>query len=98
MLRAAYKLSRPTIQGALGKLLGLPNLSVECPGQIVQALDGYARGLDFADALHLAASVADEGFFTFDAQFAKAGVAAGQGVHLVGPMPGRRSTPSGPRK
>ena len=65
---------------------------------MVQALDGYARGLDFADALHLAASGADEGFFTFDAPFAKAASAAGQRVHLVGPMPRRRGTPSVPRK
>ena len=98
VLRAAYKLSRPTIHGALGKLLGLPNISVECPGQIVQALDGYVRGLDFADALHLAASGADEGFFTFDAPLAKAASAAGQRVHLAGQVPGRRGTSSGPRK
>lgn len=98
VLRAAYKLSRPTIHGALGKLLGLPNLSVECPDQIVRALDGYARGLDFADALHLAASVTDEGFFTFDAPFAKAASAAGQRVHLAGQVPGGRGTSSERKK
>lgn len=98
VLRAAYKLARPTIHAAIGKLLGLPNLSVECPSQIVQALDGYAHGLDFADALHLAASGADEGLFTFDAQFAKAASAAGHSVHLAGREPGRRGTPVGRRK
>ena len=84
VLRAAYKLTRPGIHSALGKLLGLPNLTMESPGQISQALEGYALGLDFADALHLAASPADEGLFTFDARFASVATAAGHSVHLVG--------------
>lgn len=92
VLRAAYKLPRPTIQSALEKLLGLPNLSVENPGQIGQALDGYSRGLDFADAMHLVASPADEGFFTFDAQFVSVGVAAGHSVFLAGTPTGLPGT------
>ena len=84
VLRAAYKLPRTTILAALGKLLGLPNLSAESPAQVSQALDGYSRGLDFADALHLAASPADEGMFTFDGRFAKVARAAGHDVHLAG--------------
>ncbi len=88
VLRAAYKLPRPTIHFALGKLLGLPNLSTESPGQVRQALDGYAHGLDFADALHLFASTADEGLFTFDAQFARVATAAGHSAHVAGTLPG----------
>ena len=61
VLRVAYKLKRRTIHSALIKLLGLPNLTAESPSQVGQALDGYSRGLDFADALHLFASPADEG-------------------------------------
>ncbi len=89
VLRAAYKLPRPAIHSALGKLLGLPNLSTESPGQVSQALDGYSRGLDFADALHLFSSQADEGLFTFDAEFASVATAAGHGVHVPGTLPGR---------
>ena len=84
VLRAAYKLPRATIYSSLEKLLGLANLSAEDPGQIRQALDGYSRGLDFADALHLAACNADEGLFTFDAQFAAVATETGFSVHLVG--------------
>jgi predicted nucleic-acid-binding protein len=70
VLRAAYRLTRLGIHSALGKLLGLPNLTMESPAQVRQALDGYALGLEFADTLHLAASPVDEGLFTFDASFA----------------------------
>ncbi|KNZ33307.1 MAG: hypothetical protein AD742_06840 [Methylibium sp. NZG] len=87
VLRAAYKLSQPTIQSALEKLLGLPNLSVENPNHVAQALDGYSRGLDFADALHLAASPADEGLFSFDARFVSVAAAAGHLVRLAGSVP-----------
>jgi predicted nucleic-acid-binding protein len=87
VLRAAYKLARPTIHSALERLLGLPKLSVEDPGQVSQALAAYSRGLDFADALHLAASTADEGLFTFDAQFVSIAVAAGHSVFLAGVAP-----------
>ena len=69
VLRTACKLPRPDIHSAIGKLLGLTKLSTQSLGQVSQALDGCSRGLDFADALHLAASMADEGMFTFDAQF-----------------------------
>ena len=47
-------------------LLTIAKLNTESPGQVGQALDGWSRGLDFADALHLAASAADEVMFTFD--------------------------------
>ena len=86
VLRAAYKLPRRAIHSALGKLLGLPNLSIESPGQVSQALDGYSRGLDFADALHLFSSKADEGLFTFDARFATVATAAGHSVHVAGAL------------
>ena len=65
-------------------LLTLAKLNTESPGQVGQALDGCSRGLDFADALHLAASAADEGMFNFDAQFVGVAAAAGLSVHLAG--------------
>ena len=82
VLRTACKLPRPDIHSAIGKLLGLANLNTESPGQVSQALDGCSRGLDFADAMHLAASAADEGMFTFDVRFVGVAAAAGLNVHL----------------
>lgn len=84
VVRAAYKLTRPGIHSAPGKSLGLPNLTMESPGQISQAIEGCALGLEFADALHLAAGPADEGLFTFDARFASVATAAGHRVQVAG--------------
>ena len=90
VLRVAYTLAPTVIHEAMIKLLGLPNLSLENPSQVAQALEGYSRGLDFADALHLVSATADEGMFTFDAKFVRAAAAAGHSVHLAGASAGRR--------
>ena len=81
--RAACKLPRPNIHSAIRKPLGLAKLNTESPGQVRQALDGNSCWLDFADALHLAASMADEGMLTFDAQVVGVATAAGRDVHLA---------------
>jgi predicted nucleic acid-binding protein len=49
-----------------GNVVGLPNLMVEQQREIAEALDGFERGLDFADALHLASSRRAGRFATFD--------------------------------
>jgi predicted nucleic acid-binding protein len=51
--------------------LGLPNVQTARPGVIAQALDLAGQGLDFADALHLAASQECNQFSTFDTSFIK---------------------------
>lgn len=71
VLRAAYELSSAAIIRALRQILGLPNVQVEMPDQLEKAIDYYEKGLDFADALHLASSPEGVSFFTFDAAFIK---------------------------
>ena len=71
VLRYSYKLETEAILRALRAILGLPNVSVEDPACIATALELFAQGLDFADALHLASSASAERFVTFDARFAK---------------------------
>ena len=66
VLRGAYKFSADEIHGALSKLFGLPHVTLGDQAIIVQALGWYKQGLDFADALHLAAASHTEGFATFD--------------------------------
>ena len=66
VLHGAYKLSADDIRGALTKLFGLPHVTLGDQALIVQALDWYKQGLDFAHALHLAAASPAEGFATFD--------------------------------
>lgn len=69
VLRAVYGLPPSSIHKALLHILGLPVVRPEAAGQVATALDYYAAGLDFADALHLAASEPVEAFYTFDARF-----------------------------
>lgn len=71
VLRYAYQFSPAAILDALSKALGLPNLKTERPGVIAQAIDLARQGLDFADALHLAASRDCATLATFDAAFIK---------------------------
>lgn len=71
VLRFAYKLPQAAIFEALRKTLGLPNVQAARPGVIAQALDLAGQSLDFADALHLAASQECGQFATFDTSFIK---------------------------
>ena len=71
VLRHCYRLSRQVILLTFWKLLGYPALRTEDRGSVQQALEWYATGLDFADALHLASSSDTERFVTFDKKLAK---------------------------
>jgi len=71
VLRFAYKFPQTAIFEALRKTLGLPNVQTTRPGVIAQALDLAGQGLDFADALHLAASQECGQFATFDTSLIK---------------------------
>jgi predicted nucleic acid-binding protein len=55
----------------LRKLVGLPNIVLEQPLEVAEALDGFEQGLDFADALHLAGSRRAGRFATFDQKLIK---------------------------
>ena len=55
----------------LNMLLDLPNFKPERAGAVREALRGYMAGMDFADALHLALSVGEQRFLTFDKAFAR---------------------------
>jgi predicted nucleic-acid-binding protein len=66
VLRAAYHLPRHAILKSMLQILGLPMVRVENPEQVAQALDWFRRGIDFADALHLAGCDEAEAFVTFD--------------------------------
>ena len=66
VLRYAYEIGRTNIIIGFQKLLGLPNVSVEDPDSVYQAINWYGDNFDFADALHLASSRKCESFATFD--------------------------------
>ncbi|MSP48589.1 MAG: type II toxin-antitoxin system VapC family toxin [Alphaproteobacteria bacterium] len=71
VLRSAYGFPPAEIRRFFRAFLGLPGMSTEEPGRIARALDAYAAGLDFADALHLSFAGAADSFASFDARLAR---------------------------
>jgi predicted nucleic-acid-binding protein len=66
VLRFSYGLPRETIRAAFENVLGLRGLLAEDRSTVLLALAAYERGLDLADALHLASSAPADRFATFD--------------------------------
>ena len=78
VLRYAYKFRPNDIILGFRRLFGLPNVCVEDAGTVALALKWHEGGLDFADALHLAASQRCDAFYTFDEDFVKKGNAVSE--------------------
>jgi len=66
VLRHAYCIKKVNIINGFQRLLGLGNVRVEGPDNVIQAISWYEGGFDFADALHLASSKRAEKFATFN--------------------------------
>ena len=66
VMRYVYRHGPADIARCLTTLLNLPNVLIEDEQQVTDALGAYERGMDFADALHLAASHGCEDLVTFD--------------------------------
>jgi predicted nucleic-acid-binding protein len=66
VLRAFYRFEVKDFVNIVENLLGLPNVSIEDWSRVVDALAWHSKGLDFADALHLAASTDCTEFASFD--------------------------------
>jgi predicted nucleic-acid-binding protein len=71
VMRVFYAFARPDVAYAMRSLVSIEHVSIEDRGAVLAALDGFARGLDFADALHLARSSRAAAFVTFDRRLAK---------------------------
>jgi predicted nucleic acid-binding protein len=71
VLRSVYGFSPVEVATALSAFAGLPNVILEDGVIIAKALGWTARGMDFADALHLAKAQGSEAFVSFDRQLAK---------------------------
>lgn len=77
VLRGVYELPAGQIIQSLRALAGLPDVTVEDASMVARAMDWADVGMDFADALHLAASAECSRFVTFDKRFARAGTRLG---------------------
>ena len=71
VLRARYKKTKDQLQAFFIALLESENAVVEDADTVSHALDWYAQGADFADALHLSACDAAV-MHTFDREFCTA--------------------------
>jgi predicted nucleic-acid-binding protein len=71
VLRYAYQFKQSEITNAFESLFGLPNVQLENPLTISNAIHWYQKGMNFADALHLAHSSGADAFVTFDKKFIK---------------------------
>ncbi len=85
VLRYTYELDASAIARAVTKLLAVPGIDVEDRATVEQALGWHQRGMDFADALHLASSTAATAFATFDRRLAKAATRAAAKPRVIEP-------------
>lgn len=76
VLRARYKKTKDQLHAFFIALLASENAEVEDADTVSHALDWYAQGADFADALHLSACDA-AAMHTFDREFCKAARSVG---------------------
>lgn len=71
VLRYSYGQQPAIILAAFRKLAGLAQVTLEDPSAVMEALNRYEAGMDFADALHLASGREAEAFATFDTRLKK---------------------------
>ena len=66
VMRGFYQLPASDISRVLRALASIQHITLEDRDAVLVAVDGFDKGLDFADALHLARSSRASGFATFD--------------------------------
>ncbi len=71
VLRSVYGFSPFEVAKALRAFSGLPSVILEDGAIVAKALGWTARGMDFADALHLGRAQGSEAFVSFDRQLAR---------------------------
>jgi predicted nucleic-acid-binding protein len=77
VLRAAYQRPRAPVLAMLRAFLGLPSVIAQDLRVAITALEWAERGMDFADALHLAGCPSCDAFATFDRALSKMARIAG---------------------
>ncbi len=71
VMRGFYTLPRRDVARVIRALAGIEHITLEDRAAVLTALDAFDKGLDFADALHLARSSRVTAFATFDQRLAK---------------------------
>jgi predicted nucleic-acid-binding protein len=71
VMRGFYELPTRDISRVLRALASIEHIRLEDRDAVLVAIDAFDKGLDFADALHLARSSCASRFVTFDQRLAK---------------------------
>ena len=71
VMRGFYELPTREISRVLRALASIEHISLEDRNAVLVAVDAFDKGLDFADALHIARSSRASGFATFDRRLEK---------------------------
>jgi predicted nucleic-acid-binding protein len=71
VLRGFYALPPKDVSRVLRALASIEHIRLEDRSAVLVALDAFDKGVDFADALHLARSARASEFATFDRRLAK---------------------------
>ena len=66
VLRYTYEFKPAQVCSAFTTVFGLPNVTLQNPMQLAQAIEWHREGFDFADALHVSHSKGHDPFYTFD--------------------------------
>ena len=71
VMRGFYELPARDISRVLRALASIEHITLEDRDAVLVAVDAFDKGLDFADALHMARSSRASGFATFDRGLAR---------------------------
>jgi predicted nucleic-acid-binding protein len=69
-MRGFYGLSRGDVAAVFSALAGLQHIVMEDRAVVLEAVDAFEEGIDFADALHLVRSTRASSLATFDRRLA----------------------------
>ena len=71
VMRGFYELPTSDVSRVLRALTTIEHITLEDRDSVLVAVDAFDKGIDFADALHMARSSRASGFATFDQRLAK---------------------------
>jgi len=71
VMRGFYRLPTRDALRVLRALASIEHITLEDRNAVLVAIDAFGKGLDFADALHVARSSRASGFATFDRRLAR---------------------------
>jgi predicted nucleic-acid-binding protein len=82
VLRGFYELPARDVLHVLRALASIEHITLEDRDAVLVAVDAFDKGIDFADALHMARSSRASGFATFDKRLAR----RAKGLALMPPV------------